>query len=318
MVEKLIHDWLPCLYPSDAESQWKTQEVEEAKSGNKVDLCYQVLEKSGHGTFGTVFKVETKANEILAMKQIEHRNRHKCREVLTMKALDHFNVVSLHYFCTEKVYSKYRDIIFMEYLPESLHVHITRIKRAKTTLKPLIVCCFTYQLCRGLAHLHHRGIAHRDVKPRNLLVDSSKNVLKICDLGSAKKLDDSDRNITYICSRWYRAPELLFANKNYTVAIDVWSIGCCLAQMIRLEPLFKGRNTADQIAKIFKMLGSPTEEEIWKLNVLPEQLPERSLPRSPPEEIFIHEFSGATEWFSGCLLGIFVFLLEFRFVFFGV
>ena len=89
----------------------------------------------------------------------------------------------------------------------------------------LLVKLYTYQMFRSLAYIHAKGICHRDIKPQNLLVDPSPHILKLCDFGSAKKLVKGEPNVSYICSRYYRAPELIFGATDYTPSIDIWSTG---------------------------------------------------------------------------------------------
>lgn len=83
-----------------------------------------------------------------------------------------------------------------------------------------------------MAYLHALGICHRDIKPQNLLVDSNNHVLKVCDFGSAKRLIKGEVNVSYICSRYYRAPELIFGATEYNNSIDVWSVGCVMAELL--------------------------------------------------------------------------------------
>lgn len=109
----------------------------------------------------------------------------------------------------------------------------------------ILVKLYTYQICRALASLHGKGICHRDIKPQNLLVDPSSHVLKVCDFGSAKVLQKGEPNIAYICSRYYRAPELIFGATVYTTAIDMWSVGCVMAELLTGTPLFPGDNGVD-------------------------------------------------------------------------
>ena len=78
---------------------------------------------------------------------------------------------------------------------------------------------YIYQLFRSLAYIHSQGICHRDIKPQNLLLDPNTGVLKLCDFGSAKILVENEPNVSYICSRYYRAPELIFGATNYTTKI---------------------------------------------------------------------------------------------------
>lgn len=98
---------------------------------------------------------------------------------------------------------------------------------------------FAFQLFRSLVYLNKISIAHRDIKPQNILVNDTNLKLVMCDFGSAKQLRAGEPNIAYICSRCYRAPELIFGNTNYTTQIDMWSAGCVLVEMITMEPIFR-------------------------------------------------------------------------------
>ena len=96
----------------------------------------------------------------------------------------------------------------------------------------IFVKLYAYQSLRALAYIHALGICHRDIKPQNLLVDSDTHELRICDFGSAKRLRSDQVNVSYICSRYYRAPELIFGSTAYDSGIDVWSIGCVIAELL--------------------------------------------------------------------------------------
>lgn len=131
-------------------------------------------------------------------------------------------------------------------------------------------------MLRGLAYIHSQGIMHRDIKPANLLVDPTCHILKICDFGSAKKVTPDEASISYITSRWYRAPELIFGNKKYDQAVDIWSAGCVIAELLMGQPLFEGKNAHQQIIEVIKRLGTPNDDELVAMN--PDE-PKRSLPR---------------------------------------
>ena len=111
-------------------------------------------------------------------------------------------------------------------------------------------------------YLHKRGVCHRDIKPHNVLVDPRDGRAKLCDFGCSKRLVAGEPNIQYICARYYRAPEIAFGWPHYTLAIDTWSVGCVMAELYTGRPLFPGKNSVDQLAKIVKVLGTPDAEEL--------------------------------------------------------
>mgnify|MGYP000905977291 FL=1 len=125
---------------------------------------------------------------------------------------------------------------------------------------------YSYQMLKSLAYIHSIGVCHRDIKPQNILLNTNKRNLKLCDFGSAKKLVKGEPNIAYICSRYYRAPELVFGATEYTNAIDVWSIGCCIVEIVIQQPLFPGDSATDQLVEIIKILGTPSKSQILEMN----------------------------------------------------
>jgi|ERR1700733_1072040 len=120
----------------------------------------------------------------------------------------------------------------MDYIPETVYRVLKHYNKMKQPVPPLLVKLYAYQNFRSLAYIHALGICHRDIKPQNLLIDPTVHVLKLCDFGSAKRIIKGEVNVSYICSRYYRAPELIFGATDYTPAIDVWSCGCVIAELL--------------------------------------------------------------------------------------
>ncbi|KAG8061730.1 hypothetical protein GUJ93_ZPchr0003g18002 [Zizania palustris] len=157
--------------------------------------------------------------------------------------------------------------LVLEYVPETVNRIARRYNRMNQRMPLIYVKLYTYQICRALAYIHNCvGICHRDIKPQNVLVNPHTHQLKICDFGSAKVLVKGEPNISYICSRYYRAPELIFGATEYTTAIDLWSTGCVMAELLLGQPLFPGESGVDQLVEIIKVLGTPTREEIKCMN----------------------------------------------------
>lgn len=114
--------------------------------------------------------------------------------------------------------------------------------------------------------MHAMDICHRDIKPHNLLVDSRTHVLKVCDFGSAKRLVEGEPNTAYICSRFYRAPELILGATDYTTVIDIWSAACVTSELLLGRVVFPGDSATDQLVEIIKVLGTPSREDLLSMN----------------------------------------------------
>ncbi|KAJ1671702.1 glycogen synthase kinase 3, partial [Spiromyces aspiralis] len=183
-----------------------------------------------------------------------------------MRDVVHRNIVALKYY----FYSQDKDDVYLnlvlEYIPETIYRVTRNYVKEKTIIPEFYVKLYMYQLLRSLNYIHLKGICHRDIKPQNLLVDRNTGVLKLCDFGSAKTLIDGEPNVSYICSRYYRAPELIFGATNYTGKIDIWSAGCVMAELILGQPLFPGESSIDQLVEIIKILGTPSRQQIKEMN----------------------------------------------------
>ncbi|KAA6382562.1 MAG: putative Glycogen synthase kinase-3 [Streblomastix strix] len=232
-------------------------------ASDQKDFEYSTEKIIGRGSFGVVVQGTLHTTgETVAIKKVQQERRYKNRELSVMQLLNHPNCVNLKgYFYTQEEPDKQFMNVVMEYLPQTLYHVIHHFTKQKKALPPFYVQIFAYQLCRSLAYIHGKGLCHRDIKPQNLLVDTKNGALKLCDFGSAKFLSSTDPSIAYICSRYYRAPELIFGAQYYGTAVDIWSTGCVLAEMLIGRPFFPGESSTDQMINIIKIIGTPTEEE---------------------------------------------------------
>ncbi|XP_068635880.1 shaggy-related protein kinase epsilon-like [Aristolochia californica] len=235
----------------------------------KQVISYMAERVVGTGSFGVVFQAKCiETEESVAIKKVLQDKRYKNRELQIMRLLEHPNVVQLKhsFFSTTEEDELYLNLV-MEYISETVYMVLKHYTRMNQHMPLIYVQLYAYQICRALAYIHNViGVCHRDIKPQNLLVNPHTHQLKLCDFGSAKKLVPGEPNISYICSRYYRAPELIFGATVYTTAIDVWSAGCVVAELLLGQPLFPGESGFDQLVEIIKILGTPTREEIKCMN----------------------------------------------------
>ncbi|KQS26046.1 uncharacterized protein LOC6555519 isoform X2 [Drosophila erecta] len=233
------------------------------------EVSYTDTKVIGNGSFGVVFQAKLcDTGELVAIKKVLQDRRFKNRELQIMRKLEHCNIVKLLYFFYSS--GEKRDEVFLnlvlEYIPETVYKVARQYAKTKQTIPINFIRLYMYQLFRSLAYIHSLGICHRDIKPQNLLLDPETAVLKLCDFGSAKQLLHGEPNVSYICSRYYRAPELIFGAINYTTKIDVWSAGCVLAELLLGQPIFPGDSGVDQLVEVIKVLGTPTREQIREMN----------------------------------------------------
>lgn len=197
-----------------------------------VDKRYIIKEPAGSGAYGTVVIADDNQKNIqVAIKKIERAFEHKLftkrtlRELKILRLLSHENIVQLKTIQKPEDPSKFEEIYAVF---EVMETDLGSIIKSSQELSIAHIQFFLYQILRGMKYIHSAGILHRDLKPRNLLVNSNCD-LKICDFGLARadipELYEAGAMTDYISTRWYRAPELLLGSEDYTGAVDMWSIG---------------------------------------------------------------------------------------------
>lgn len=256
---------------NNAMGSGENEKMVESDINRSSSRSYKLGNVVGNGSFGVVYEaICLDTSEKVAIKKVLQDPQYKNRELLIMQNLNHVNIIFLKdYYYTECVRKNEKNIflnVVMEFIPQTVHKYMKHYARNNHSLPLLLVKLYSYQLCRALAYLHSKFICHRDLKPQNLLIEPSTHTLKLCDFGSAKNLLGGQRSVSYICSRFYRAPELMLGATNYTTHIDLWSLGCIIAEMILGYPLFSGQSSVDQLVRIIQVLGTPTEEQMKIMN----------------------------------------------------
>ena len=251
--------------PKTKEKEKSKPKAKDDKNPKKKNHLYKIERVCGNGSFGIVFQGKIlHTGETIAIKKVYQDRRFRNREFSIMSLLDHPNIVKVrHAFYTtgEKLDEIYLNLV-MNYVPENLNRLNKSLFEKKEMLPVFLIKLYCFQIARALNYIHNKKICHRDIKPQNILLDPQTNRIYICDFGSAKMLKREESNVSYICSRFYRAPELLLGNEYYTTSIDIWSFGCVLAELFKGKPLLRTENKDEQINKIMECLGGPKEEDL--------------------------------------------------------
>jgi len=232
-----------------------------------VDI-FEKIDQIGEGTYGQVYQARNKINgEIVALKKVRMDNEKEgfpitaIREIKILKELDHDNVVKLKEIVTSKAtdYNRGKGSIYMvfEYMDHDL---TGLMDSGLKWFSQAQIKCYMKQLLEGLHYCHKNNVLHRDIKGSNLLINN-KGQLKLADFGLARPFNEQASNYTNrVITLWYRPPELLLGAVNYGPAIDMWSVGCILAELLAKKPIFPGRSEIDQLELTYKLCGTPNEE----------------------------------------------------------
>lgn len=266
-----------------------SQELEQIDA-DKLDKFIK-LKKAGEGTYGVVYKAKDKiTGKLVALKKIKLNTRRNgefegmpstaIREICLLKGLRHSSIVELLDVITCEEKSLY---IVFEYLDMDLKKYLD----TTTCNLPLqLVQSYMKQLTEGLRYLHSHRILHRDLKPQNLLLDSEGHI-KLADFGLSRAYSLPSRSYTHeVVTLWYRAPELLLGARIYSPTVDIWALGCIMAEMITKRALFPGDSEIDQLYRIFRVFGTPTEANWVGVSRLPDY--RQSFPQWKAEPIGDH------------------------------
>jgi len=245
-------------------------------------MNYIQLEKLGEGTYATVYKGRSRTtNEIVALKEIhldaeEGTPSTAIREISLMKELKHVNIVRLY----DVIHTETKLVLIFEYCERDLKKYMDA-HGDRGALDPNTVRSFMYQLLMGTAFCHENRVLHRDLKPQNLLINR-KGELKLGDFGLARAFGVPVNTFSNeVVTLWYRAPDVLLGSRTYSTSIDVWSCGCIFAEMISGVPLFRGRDNADQLLHIMRIIGTPDERTLRKMAAESPEIQIKQWPRYP-------------------------------------
>ncbi|KAI0320809.1 Pkinase-domain-containing protein [Amylostereum chailletii] len=234
------------------------------------DELYEIVSQVGEGTFGKVYKARNNINGLhVALKRIRMETERDgfpvtaMREIKLLQSLRNENVVQLY----EMMVSNGSVYMVFEYMDHDLTGILSQTQFSFTDAH---LKSFCRQMLAGLAYLHRKGVIHRDIKGSNILINS-RGELKLGDFGLARfyqkrrRSDYTNRVITL----WYRPPELLFGTTVYGPEVDMWSAGCIMLELFTKKPIFQGNDEIHQLEFIFKILGTPTNEQWPGVTSLP-------------------------------------------------
>lgn len=263
-----------------------------ADVGFDVRAPWEPVRALGGGTFGDVClfrRAAARGSALAAVKRVKGvfdsdvQMRRAVRELKVMNHLrGHPNVASL--FDADLVlYSRFPGLyLFLEHMDMDLHAVLRSPDEALT---PAHAPHVAYQLLNAVQYMHSAGIVHRDLKPGNVLVTRS-GLVKVCDFGLARGMlstepgadyFDRDKYTDYVTTRWYRAPEIIMRVDKYHYGLDIWAVGCIMAELVRRRPLFRGADSTDQLLRIVDTIGPPPYVHLKLAAVDPAHVPRRPL-----------------------------------------
>lgn len=267
--------------------------VELNKTEWEVPKRYSMLSPVGSGAYGQVCSaLDSKTNTKVAIKKLArpfqthiHAKR-TYRELRMLKHMDHENIIGLlDVFTPSTTYEDFQDVYLVTSLMGADLNNIVKTQKLTDDHVQFLI----YQVLRGLKYIHSAGIIHRDLKPSNIAVNEDCE-LKILDFGLARPTESEMTG--YVATRWYRAPEIMLNWMHYNQTVDIWSVGCIMAELLTGRTLFPGADHIDQLTRILILAGTPDEETLAKITSEEARNYIRSLPHMRKRD-FRQVFRGA-------------------------
>ena len=238
---------------------------------------YEKLNRISEGTYGVVYRGKDKeTGTICALKRLKLEKEKSgfpltsVREINVLLALEHPNIVNVSEVVMGRRHEDPRDdqiFLVMEYADHDLSTVMR--DRMKKPFSMAEIKCLMLQLLAGVAYLHENWVMHRDLKTTNILY-TNKGQLKICDFGLARQFSSFSKEYTQmVVTLWYRAPELLLGTKTYSTAVDMWSVGCIMGELLLKKPILTGRTEVQQLQQIFDVIGYPNGDDLLKYKSYP-------------------------------------------------
>eukprot|EP00108_Taenia_solium_P003310 TsM_000287200 transcript=TsM_000287200 gene=TsM_000287200 len=213
------------------------------------------LGKIGEGTYGLVYKcLDRKSGLLKALKHVKLEHSDQGIPSTTLREIALLRELNTPTFLEHAVLDDGQLYLVFEYLNVDLRRYLD-LNYKNTGLPAETVKSFMYQMLQALCYCHIRRVIHRDLKPQNVLVDVSRNFVKLADFGLARSIGYPLRTLTHE----YRSPEILLGEAVSCCGVEMWSMGCMFAEMATGDPLFCGDSEIDQFLQIFRIMGIPTE-----------------------------------------------------------
>ncbi|KDN47953.1 putative KIN28-cyclin-dependent ser/thr protein kinase [Tilletiaria anomala UBC 951] len=275
-----------------------------AEANDAIKSSYSKLAKIGEGTYASVFlaqhlptgrKVAIKKIKVLSSK--DGLDVTAIREVKFLKELKHPNVIQMYDVFSSGSTTPSLNLV-LEFLSSNLE---ELIKDRSLIFTPADIKSWMAMTLRGLEYCHRSWCLHRDLKPNNLLISPSGE-LKIADFGLAREFGDPFAHMTsQVITRWYRPPELLMGSKSYSGAVDIWSVGCIFAELMLRTPYLPGESDLEQLTKICRALGTPTDQDWPDMKHLPDYVQIEKFPKQHMSMLFTAANADTLDLLSRCL-----------------